>query len=308
MRVLPESCQLNYAYDPVRNFGFDKYLRGVGDSDATLIVSVTRPDAIRAVRGRKLFFDLEEPNKFFVADKYLRAEFNWDGVLTIDKYSAEYFELKDGREGRHCFIPTDTERVPRNIPKVFDVVYAGHMVSPSLERLLSVIAQKYSLAVISGSPHPLVTHRSVTYDEKLQVLAQSRCAIVHNSLYPTRKHLRHLFSTFPDWRSHGAFAHLGRWHQLDARRTRVPQLKSRLFESAITGAIPIVVDDYWGLATEYFDEGNEIILSSSSGLISALDEILLDQVRQNRMRHLVTEKAHDLYSTAAFVSQYLAHL
>jgi hypothetical protein len=248
MKLISNDQRLNYKFDPALNFGFEKHTVDLG---FTLVMSITKPEAIRGLNGRAIYFDLEEPNRFFVKDWNPDLNREWDRYLTIDPFSNQFFNATESRAGESVFIPTDPDKVPPISQKrKYDLVYTGHLVSADLIKMLTGLSRKFNLAVVSNSDHPLVTHRGLNYEEKLEVISNSRAALIHNVLWPSSNDIKTLKGKVPLWREHGAFSHLNHRSLFDT--PVVPQLKSRLFEAAFCGAAPLILRDDWRLAERFF--------------------------------------------------------
>jgi len=300
MKLISNDQRLNYKFDPALNFGFEKHAVNLG---FTLVISITKPEAIRDVKGRAVYFDLEEPNRFFLNEWQADTIRNWDRYLTIDPFSNEFFNATEGRVGESVFIPTDPEIVPPYSQKrQYDIVYTGHLVSADLIKTLSELSRKFKVAVVSNSNHRLVTHQGLNYREKLEVISDSRAALIHNVLWPSRDHIKSLKSKVPLWREHGAFRHLTDRKLFD--KPVVPQLKSRLFEAAFCGAAPLIMRDDWRLAERFFPRR----LVPTTGLKNVpqnIEDIFESSLELTAIGLEARELAFQKFTTRHFIEKFL---
>ena len=301
MRLISNNQRLNYKFDPALNFGFEKHEKDLG---FTLVVSITKPEAIRDIKGRAFYFDLEEPNRFFVNEWSAAAIRDWDRYLTIDPFSHKFFNETEGRVGESVFIPTDPDKVPHGSTKrEFDLVYTGHLVSVDLVNTLIELSKKFKIAVVSNSNHPLVTHRGLNYIEKLEVISNSRAALIHNVLWPSSSHIKTLKSSLPLWREHGTFRHLKKRSLFEA--PVVPQLKSRLFEAAFCGAAPLIMRDDWHLAEAFFPP-RLVPTITSKNVPREISEILESSRDLSAIGLDAREFAFQNFTTGHFIEKFLA--
>ena len=303
MKIVPNSRRLNYPFDPALNFGFESLGLNLG---FTLAMSVTDPSFFSQLKGPVVYFDLEEPNKWWTRLKpETQANRSFEWTLTIDPHSAEFFRSMNGRPGESCFIPTNPDLVPppSNMKK-YDVVYTGHLVSRDLVELLNRLSKQFSVAVVSNSNHRLVTHRNLSYADKLRVVADARLALVHNTLWVQKSEFVQLRANLPKWRMHGSFRHLRRWERAVQL---VPQLKSRIFEAAFCATVPVVISDKWNVWRSFFDSEEVVQTGSHEAVQTIAHELDNPQNLHERGRHL-RDKSFEKYTTRAFAEKYLLPL
>ena len=318
MNHVPIEFRRNYDFDPALNFGFEK----MGNlPEGLLAISTTDLDYIKSVKGRKIYLELEEPNRFFVPDKMfnrtLVPDSLFETILSICPYSTKYFGGLSETKRKYVFFPTNLSFVPDGMEKDFDIVYSGHLSSPEIRKFLMQL-QGLKICVISNSSDPLVTHKGVTHKEKMNLVARAKYSIVHNQLFLNSDHRQRLRENLPDYAQHGAFSavktrrfdrYLGRGtarvdRYLGRGITRVPQLKSRLFEAAACGTIPIVVKDEWNLVKDWY-EGDEYIESPENDLATVIHEAVARYTKNRILAHHIREKTARDYSTEAFANKYL---
>lgn len=97
----------------------------------------------------------------------------------------------------------------------------------------------------------------------------------------------------------------GIWSSVEIER--VPQLKSRLFESTACGTIPIVIKDPWNLASDWFTSEEFIHLQENEVSELVSNELSKYSTYRALSFHL-REKTERLYSSKAFAAKYLTGL
>ena len=271
---------------------------------------------------------LEEPNKWLAKVKVLDRitkrppDQVFDGnpkitkILTIDKYSTEEFGypflLRTPRQ--YVFFPTSESRLPSYIPwnkRDFDLVYSGTMFPEVIAILEKLNSLDLKLCVISHSSSPLVTHRDVSYNQKLDLVARAKFSLVHNQLFLDKPHLASLLHRDSKIFQHGAFSHLTKeiCHSglisNSGKRLRAPQLKSRLFEASMVGSIPLVAEDRWRLADDWFERDEHFIPFTEEQVIQSVERVMTDQRDYEAMGLDLQKFSRGNYTTRHFASAYL---
>jgi hypothetical protein len=305
---VPLEFRRNYDFDPALNFGFEK-MRNL--PEGLLSISTTELNYIKSIKGRKIYLELEEPNRFLVADKMfnrtLVPDSLFESVLSICPYSTKYFGGLSEVKRQYVFFPTNLAFIPEEKERDFDVVYSGHLHGPAIRNFLMHL-QGLKVCVISNSSDPLVTHKGVTHKEKMDLVARAKYSIVHNQLFLNRGHRQNLKRNLPDYAQHGAFSAVkkGRLdHFLDRGITRAPQLKSRLFEAAACGTIPIVIKDEWNLVKDWYGK-DEYVESSENDLGALIHDAVANYSKVKKLSGHIREKTARDYSTIAFANRYLS--
>lgn len=85
----------------------------------------------------------------------------------------------------------------------------------------------------------------------------------------------------------------------------LPQLKSRLFEAAAAGAVPLVITDKWGLCDAYFRRGEEYLLTDVENLA---DTILYRSKNDKEEIARIGDNARRKWETKYTTYKYLSEL
>ena len=308
MKVISNSHRLNYEYDPALNFGFEALKTKFS---GTLVISVSRMEAVRDISGDKYFLEIEEPNRFLTPYSSSQnregkdSDSNFKKVFSICPFSTKFFQRDELNKGKYVFFPTNFDHVPKPSKKIYDFVYSGNLHSKSIIKFLKSL-KGLNICVIGNSDNGIITHRGVNYVEKMRLISESKFAIVHNQLFLDRKQILQLQANLPNYHEHGAFSHLpklGRFKIAKEKDFRAPQLKSRLFEAAACGTIPIVMSDPWNLAQDWF-ERSEFIETSEASLSESCLEAVENWKNWNDLGTHLSEKTKREYSSTAFAEKY----
>ncbi len=167
-----------YKQDPTKYFHFKDYADLCGDfvlieggfvkpsywKDYNL-----SPEELTELKSKKIVrLEFEEPTKFFVADYPQKYDREFFRVFTICPYTADWLNKKYGQKKNIAiFFPINERYIPPKSRKTIDILYSGHILSKELKDELLQL-KSFNYALISNSKDPLVTHRSVSYEDKMK--------------------------------------------------------------------------------------------------------------------------------------------
>lgn len=262
---------------------------------------------LNEIRKKKIIrLEFEEPNKFFINDQMHTYDNEFHRVFTICPYTARWLNKEYKRELRvPIFFPFNEEYIPKTKKKNIDVIYTGHLVSTEIINELKSIS-RFNYALVSNSRHPLVTHQSLSYKEKMDAISQSKVTIIHNILYPNKKHINSV-KKYKNWRNNEAFKEINEAKQffgVTFNRPKVPQLKSRVFEAAFSRSLILCKKDNFNVIENYFEEGKEFVYFDDD-LCSTLEDILKNYENYATIIDNAFQKALENYTTSAFVNRFL---
>ena len=320
MKVINRSSH-GYAQDPTKNLGLEVY-DGQGAADVALVIAAfdqsagcwdqyklapAELDTIKKMRVVRLEF--EEPNKFFIPENFDAYDGDFYRVLTLCPYTAEYLNERQGFERRvPIFFPFDEAFIPPKSEMRYDIIYTGHLHPKPIMRDVKLIS-RFNYRLVSNSNHELVTDRGVSYQEKLNLIAQSKITLTHNLLYPS---LRHVFNVwkYPDWRANKAFSDIpgviGLLKKLIAgQQIEVPQLKSRVFEAAFCRSLILCKRDNFNVIEKYFTPNEEFVYYEEGRLVETVNKILSNYDAYLPVIDEAYKRAVSQYTTAVFFEKYL---
>ena len=286
------SLQAHYQF-----YDFDKFHN---DANFTFIDSPQIfTDIPKEVFNDKIvYLELEEPNRFFVnVDWFHHFEYDkyFSKIFSICPYTTAWFKKVHNIDRTHVFIPICHK--PQDNTKLYDIMYAGHIYPGDIERDVSVL-KDFNYRIVSNTDHALVTNKSASHEEKLQLISQSKISLVHNLLYPTPEQISFIKTT-PRWNENEAFSILD--------NGLVPQIKGRVFEAALGKSLILCQRDPWNVIEKYFEPGKDFIYYDRGREKFQIQEIL-----DNYDDYLpIIENAYNKglnYTTEAFFNKYLRDL
>jgi hypothetical protein len=320
MKVIKRSNH-GYAQDPTKNLGFEVF-DGQGQPDVAFIIAAfdqsagcwdqfkllpAELDEIKKMRVVRLEF--EEPNKFFIPENFDAYDGDFHKVLTLCPYTAEYFNERQAAERRvPIFFPFNETFIPSKREKLYDIIYTGHLHPKPILRDMRTISQ-FNYRLVSNSGHALVTDKGVGYQEKLDLISQSKITLTHNLLYPTVRHVLNVWK-YPNWRSHKAFIEIpGALGLLNKMFTgyeiAVPQLKSRIFEAAFCRSLILCKKDNFNVIEKYFTHNKEFVYYEEGKLFEKVNSILGNFEDYLPLIERAYNRAVKEYTTAAFYEKFL---
>ena len=321
MKVIKRSSH-GYAQDPTKNLGLKAY-DGQGAADVALVIAAfdqaagcwdqfklppAELDAVKKMRVVRLEF--EEPNKFFVPENFDAYDGDFHRVLTLCPYTAEYLNERQGVERRvPIFFPFDEAFIPPKSEKRYDIIYTGHLHPKPIMRDMKLIS-RFNYRLVSNSGHELVTDRGVGYQEKLDLISQSKITLAHNLLYPTVRHVLNVWK-YPEWRDNKAFSDIPRGliglakRLMTGQGIEVPQLKSRVFEAAFCRSLILCKKDNFNVIEKYFTPGEEFVYYEEGRLVETVNKILANYDAYLPMIDRAYNRTVSQYTTAAFFEKYL---
>ena len=108
MKVISNSHRLNYEYDPALNFGFEALKTKFS---GTLVISVSRMEAVRDISGDKYFLEIEEPNRFLTPYSSSQnregkdSDSNFKKVFLFVRLVPNFFnEMSSTKENMYSFL------------------------------------------------------------------------------------------------------------------------------------------------------------------------------------------------------------
>lgn len=319
MEIIKRSAH-GYAQDPTKNLGFEKY-DGQGSSGVVLIVGAFEKIAcwehlgfsdseIERIKKTKVVrLEFEEPNKFFWGEDFDFYDYDFYKVFTLCPYTATYLNKQQSFPRRvPIFFPFNDKHIPPITHKKYDIIYTGHLHPKPVLRDVKTIS-RFNYRLVSNSIHTFVTDRGVSYEEKINLISQSRITLVHNLLYPNFSHMRNVWR-YPEWQTNRAFSALPTPWQVGRFFTNradmvVPQLKSRVFEAAFSRSLILCQRDPFNVIESFFEPGKEFAYFEEGHLTETVSEILRSFGDYQPIIERAFERARQEYTTGAFFNKFL---
>lgn len=319
MEIIKRSSH-GYEQDPTKNLGLEIY-GGRGNPEVVLIVAAFEKIAcwehldisdseIERIKNKKVVrLEFEEPNKFFIGEDFNSYDNDFYKIFTLCPYTAEYLNVKYKSQKRiPIFFPFNDKFTPIVTEKKYDIIYTGHLHPRPIIHDVKLMS-RFNYRLVSNSNHNLVTDKGVSYEEKINLIAQSRITLVHNLLYPTFSHLRNIWG-YEKWQDNLAFSQLpapwqiGRFF-LNKAVIMVPQLKSRPFEAAFSRSLILCKKDPFNIIENYFEPGKEFIYYEEGNLTETISTILQSYDDYQPIIDRAFDRAKKEYTSEAFFKKFL---
>ncbi|MDP3962605.1 MAG: glycosyltransferase [bacterium] len=329
--------------DTVNFLGFEKFENMAGDFiflPARINFKALEADEFR---GKKIvYYELEEPNRFFSKDqKFRRDDFGDDNfykILSACPHTTEWLNKRQGNNKRtHVFVPFDEDNIPPVTEKIYDVIYVGGIHSSQMLNTVRTIKKfnhkyvslsealtyklwrntKIARKILSYLPkkkNRYITDQNITYREKLKLTSQSKITLVHTLLNANAKHVSNIQKT-EGWRGNKAFACIPEKSLLNTignylfqREYPVPQQKGRIFEAVFCRSLLLCQKDQFREIERYFTPDKEFVYYEEGCLEEKIKEILSDWPKYSAVIENAFRRAQSEYTTRNFVEKYLKNV
>jgi len=259
----------NYPEDPIRFFNFEEFEERANDC---FLFLGSYPDSsiTHKFNFPKFLFSTEEQynpeyenNDPFKTDTYVQYV---DKIFTICDS-----KLTKREKRQNVFFPFNKEMIPKHEEKIYDVIYTGFANIPHVQKLTSIIS-KFNYRFVSFSNQTgKETNINATYAEKLKLVSQTKCSVVHNLL-----------------------------------SSGTPQLKSRPFESAFSKTLMLVLKDDYNVIEEWFTPDEDFIyFDTQEGLEELISETTKNYSNYTHIVENAYNKAVNEYTTEKFIEKYI---
>lgn len=320
MKVLKRTLK-GYKQDPTKQFKFERFENDCGDFVLVegafeaadkwdqFDLSVQELEKIKSKKVVRLEF--EEPNKFFLGDDMKSYDSDFYKIFTICPYTSEWMNNKENVKRRvPIYFPFNEQDIPPPCKKKYDIIYTGHIVSKKLLKDLKIIS-KFNYRFVSNDKNKLVTNQSASYNEKIQLIAESKMTIVHNLQFPKIKYIKNIWG-YEGWQNNKAFKLIpppNKWWKIftDNKNMVTPQLKSRIFEAAFSRSLILCKKDQFNVIEKYFEPNTEFVYYEDD-LEKKIVEVLANYQKYERIIDNAYQRAMKNYTTKAFVNDYLKNI
>ena len=298
-------------YDPINNLGISKHISRLGlENDNILIAEGNfNTSIVRHLKDdrRIVAFEAEHPNGFCTGEGFVKRQVELHNVsfkiYTICPFTAAWLNgIFGGNKYIATFFPIDGDfsTLANSEKKSFDVVYTGHADNPSnSSNDIGFVQQIFNFryAWMSGVIAPGVTHVGGSYIDKLRLIAQSKISLVHNRLSFSDFRAQKLMQ-IPAWRANQAYREMSQ----DNRPITAPQIKSRVFESALCGSLILCLRDNWNIIEHFFEPNIDFLyFDETTDLTKLIHEILTYFDRYTPLIASARQKVLERYTTKQFI-------
>ena len=304
--------------DPMLQYDFYRFNDRAGDF--YLIEARISFWQLEGIKDKKIvYLQVEEPNRFLTKDPYFRGD-SYDTyfhkILTVCPYTAEWLNKIQGVKRRETvFIPINEEKVPPKTKKKYDIIYVGNITSPKIEHKLNIL-RKFNYRFVARSKNKYVTDRDVSYKEKMKLLSESKIGVVNGILNCGGKEMRAAWST-PRIDEHKAFSLIPKktwynylWSFITTKEYEIPQLKTRLTETAAARALMLYQRDPFNIIERWYTPNVDFIYYDEGKLEEKIREILANwhTGKYQKIIDNAYEKTMREYTTKVFFEKYLRNL
>jgi len=321
MKIIKISPKSGYSHSTSKFFDFQRFeneckdfilLEGGFEKDRQWEQFDLSKDELKDVQAKKVVvIELEEPNKYFIADNPEEYEHYFYKILSICPYTTDWLNKKNNYQKRvFVFYPFNENHIPPKREKKYDIIYHGSLVSQSLIREIEIMS-KFKHCLVSKAKHRLVTHSNASHEDKMNLIAESKISLVHNLLYPKPYHIFNIWRS-ESYKKNEAFKLVPPWYKpwelFTKKEVLVPQLKSRLFEAAFGRSLILCKKDPFNLVERFYEPEKEFVYYEEGNLETKIREVLnnfskYEGVIENAYNRSVRE-----YTTKAFAERYLKSL
>lgn len=305
----------NYNNDPILNLRLEKYVNLLDDNHV-LIIGLGHnhgagkfpyylhqdKNVINWYNEKKkiYYLDFEEGSSFYAP--FLDRNCNLapfenmcTKIFSICKLTSQFVNNHFNTNKRFA-IPFffSEDFIKTNFNKTIDVIYTGNYSSSKYVPINDIYEtmKKFNYCWIGSVKS---NYNAPTYENKIDMYAKSKIAVVHNILEETNT--KSNFSFFKDKVSH--FDYVDTLHI-------VPQIKSRTFEAAFNKCIILAFKDPFNTIEQFFEENVDFIYwTNKDELNTLLQEIINNYDKFKHIAEHAYNKAINNYTTKHFVENYL---
>ena len=292
---------LGYSYEDVAEFfGFvdgkdfyteQKAVFGVGSQHPAFATEVLKyPDY------RKLIYMGEEPNGFGAASAYngiQQVESAYDLLLTTCKYTMRWREIYFGINNR-IYVPTPWSEkfMYPDQEKTVPVYFTGHTRPAKLLDIIYRLVPKYNGKIVDGASYGVISH-----DEKMKENGKAKISITYGLLFLLNHHVASIKS-IPHWNGCEAFLHID--------EGLMPQMKTRVYEAALSKSIILHQWDEWNIIEDWYIPNEDFIyFDGEKDLEEKINEILKNYEGYKYIAENAYNKTINNYMVDHFVEKYI---
>jgi len=315
MRVIKRVT--GYTQDPTRYLHLDRFKDTCGDfvliegifeeSSQWKEYNFTEEEIEKIKKKKIIHLDFAQPTLFLLGDNPDNYEGQLYKVFSICPYTSKWLNKRQ-HNNKHVpiYFPFNEDYIPQTHKKRYDIIYTGHILSPTIARYVKLIS-KFNYRVVSNSKNPLVTNRSASYTEKLKLIAQSKITLVTNLLYIRYYQLPFIWK-IPNYLENEAFKLIPKWYEIHKwfnKEILAPQLKSRVFEAAFAKSLILCRRDPFNIIERYFEPGKEFVYFEDNNLEETIQNILNNYELYEKVIERAYKRAVNNYTTKKFAENYL---
>jgi len=260
----------------------------------------------------KIYFNYEQPCAWYGDKGYARISADidkvFDKIYTTCPYTAAWLNKieKDARFQLACHPVNEEKIIHEKENKDYDLLYWGGVHNDIHKEILSTISSpeyKYNFLSL-GSPYwglrdqgydRLITGLNIPRDQMWSLIRKTKINIIVNLLFLKPGEVENV-KTLDNWESNEAFSELG--------AAIIPQLKTRVVESAVNKCLMLVRRDPWNVIENWFEPDVDFVYyDDENSLPSKINEILSDWDSYEQIIHNAFNKVINNYTTEKFIAR-----
>jgi len=297
----------NYQFDPLHTYDFEQYdLSGVSIYYGSSYGSI---QAIPEDKNKKVLIVIDQPNGFYSMDKYYDF-FNeyFDLVLSIDKYTAQYYNNKyNTNKFVYTFFPLESKDLVYDDTygsKEIPVFYTGHLSMgisfPLLTTISNVIKKHVDQNTFAYLNQMYSIPNIISYYNKMRILSYAKIAIVH-CCHPDYTKVSEFNEAYVNDEINKYLV----WQTDTTDENRYfPQIKSRIFEASIMRCIMLVYKDKYNVIEDYYEEKKDFLYFENEEELNQLVNTILSNYEEYKyLAENAYQKTKNNYTTKNIVDQ-----
>lgn len=279
-----------YSEDPIHKLDFTFCENNIKSNNIKLYLSPNcNYDLDKNYKHYSL--DLETPNRFFdqeTREYSLWQENNFDKIFSIcpDLTKVRNESLKKNVY-ETVFFPFSKKYIPENKEKIYDLIYISNS-NPSWVYELKKI-NNLNICII-GYHNNLSTHNANTYIEKINLISQSKIAIVHNEYYVPEIDIN--FNEYEDLKK--CF--------INGKTT---QHKSRVMEAAFCKSLMLCKKDDFNIIEDVYEKNKHFIYFNDTDILEKIYNIIENFDSYKGMIDDAFNHALSNYTTESFYEKFI---
>jgi hypothetical protein len=254
--------------------------------------------------NKKVLFIIDQPNGFYYLDKFYDLYNSYfDLILAIDSYSSKYYNNKY-KTNKFQYVPYYIEdnklAVPKYEEKNIPVFYTGHNVFTIDLPMVTMICNVVKTHIGQDMFNSMNNYYTYNFYRKMEIMGKTRIAIVHCACQ------NYKFVTDYDDRfikDDVINEHLP-WHKdsPNVYGADTPQLKSRIFEAAISKSIMLCYKDKYHIIDDFYEPNKDFLyFETEAELHELINKVSEDYLKYTYLAENAYKKTLQNYTTRNLV-------
>ena len=224
---------------------------------------------------RRIYFNNWAPCEY--AQPSVDVDAYFSEIYSICPYTSKWINQEEGDSRyRPIFYPYNKKIIPETHDKKYDVIYHGGIHGQEhVECINTIKAFNYRYCTMDHHINlhtqamlPLATDINLSFQQKVNLVAQSKVSVCYNLVHINREHLPNI-KAHSGWDKNAAFSEVDKWNVM-------PQFKTRIHEAAISKTLNLVLKDKWNIIERYYEPGKEFLYFENAKDLGNMITMILD--------------------------------